>query len=104
MTNTSANKEKASAGDTIPSKCAVIEARLGELKQLFDSIVPRPSAIETWIRRRRNSSQVGQRICPVMHSLRWLWTLIEKQVYLTRLLFCETRLKPDFSIGWLLCR
>jgi hypothetical protein len=42
MTNISANKEKASAGDPIPPKCAVIEVHLGELKQLFDAIDPSP--------------------------------------------------------------
>lgn len=34
--------EKPSAGDPIPSKCAVIEVRVGELKQLFNSIDPSP--------------------------------------------------------------
>ena len=34
--------DKASAGDPIPPKCAVIEARVGELKQLFNSIDPSP--------------------------------------------------------------
>ena len=42
MTNTSANNEKASAGDFVPPKCAVIEVHLGELKQLFDAIDPSP--------------------------------------------------------------
>ena len=42
MTNISATKEKASAGDPIPPKCAVIEVHVGELKQLFDAIDPSP--------------------------------------------------------------
>ena len=42
MAEISANKEKASAGDPIPPKCAVIEIHLGELKQLFDAIDPSP--------------------------------------------------------------
>ena len=42
MTNTSAIKDKASAGDPIPPKCAVIEVHVGELKQLFDAIDPSP--------------------------------------------------------------
>ena len=42
MTNTSATKDKASAGDPIPPKCAVIEVHVGELKQLFDAIDPSP--------------------------------------------------------------
>lgn len=33
---------KASAGDPIPPKCAVIEVHVGELKQLFNSIDPSP--------------------------------------------------------------
>ena len=40
MTNLS--NEKASAGDVIPSQCAVIEVHVGELKQLFDAIDPSP--------------------------------------------------------------
>lgn len=32
----------ASAGDPIPSKCAVIEVHVGELNQLFDAIDPSP--------------------------------------------------------------
>ncbi len=35
-------KEKPSAGDPIPPKCAVIEVHLGELKQLFNAIDPAP--------------------------------------------------------------
>ena len=31
-----------SAGDPLPSKCAVIEVHVGELKQLFDAIDPSP--------------------------------------------------------------
>ena len=42
MTNVSATKEKASAGDSIPPKCSVIEVHVGELKQLFDAIDPSP--------------------------------------------------------------
>src|SRR5262249_16919828 len=42
MTNTSATKEKASAGDPISPKCAVIEVHVEELKQLFDAIDPSP--------------------------------------------------------------
>ena len=34
--------DKPSAGDPIPSKCAVIEVHVGELKQLFNSIDPSP--------------------------------------------------------------
>src|SRR5499425_3465552 len=34
--------DKASAGDPIPPKCAVIEVHIGELKQLFNSIDPSP--------------------------------------------------------------
>lgn len=37
-----ATKEKISAGDPIPAKCAVIEVHLGELKQLFNAIDPAP--------------------------------------------------------------
>jgi hypothetical protein len=39
---TSLSKDKASAGDLIPAKCAVIEVHVGELKQLFDAIDPSP--------------------------------------------------------------
>jgi hypothetical protein len=39
---TRAIDDKASAGDPIPSKCAVIEVHVGELKQLFNSIDPSP--------------------------------------------------------------
>jgi hypothetical protein len=42
MTNASIAKDKASAGDPIPAKCAVIEVHVGELKQLFDAIDPSP--------------------------------------------------------------
>jgi hypothetical protein len=42
MTNLSTAKDKASAGDPIPPKCAVIEVHVGELKQLFDAIDPSP--------------------------------------------------------------
>src|SRR5690348_4735276 len=42
MSNLSAAKDKASAGDPIPPKCAVIEVHVGELKQLFDAIDPSP--------------------------------------------------------------
>src|SRR5499425_2036223 len=34
--------DKASAGDPLPPKCAVIEVHVGELKQLFDAIDPSP--------------------------------------------------------------
>jgi len=34
--------DKTSAGDPIPPKCSVIEAHVGELKQLFDAIDPSP--------------------------------------------------------------
>jgi hypothetical protein len=34
--------DPASSGDPIPSKCAVIEVHVGELKQLFNSIDPSP--------------------------------------------------------------
>jgi hypothetical protein len=39
---TSLSKDKASAGDPIPAKCAVIEVHVGELRQLFDAIDPSP--------------------------------------------------------------
>src|SRR5258707_8675348 len=42
MTNFSTAEDKASAGDPIPPKCAVIEVHVGELKQLFDAIDPSP--------------------------------------------------------------
>lgn len=41
MTLSVTNQEH-SAGDAIPSKCAVIEVHVGELKQLFDAIGPSP--------------------------------------------------------------
>src|SRR5262249_37387335 len=34
--------DKPSAGEPIPTKCAVIEVHIGELKQLFNSIDPSP--------------------------------------------------------------
>ena len=34
--------DKATAGDAIPPKCAVIEVHVGELRQLFNSIDPSP--------------------------------------------------------------
>lgn len=39
---TSSITDGTSAGDTIPSKCAIIEVHVGELKQLFNSIDPSP--------------------------------------------------------------
>jgi hypothetical protein len=42
MTNISAAKDKASAGDPIPAQCSVIEVHVVELKQLFDAIDPSP--------------------------------------------------------------
>jgi hypothetical protein len=42
MTEVLATKDRASAGDVIPPKCAVIEVHVGELKQLFDAIDPSP--------------------------------------------------------------
>jgi hypothetical protein len=42
MISTSATKDKASAGDPIPSNCVVIEVHVGELKQLFNAIDPSP--------------------------------------------------------------
>ena len=42
MTDSSTAKERVSAGDPIPPKCAVIEVHVGELKQLFDAIDPSP--------------------------------------------------------------
>jgi hypothetical protein len=42
LTNASETKDKASAGDTIPPKCSVIEVHVGELKQLFNAIDPSP--------------------------------------------------------------
>ena len=41
-TASSAMGSKASAGDSIPPKCAVIEVHVGELRQLFNSIDPSP--------------------------------------------------------------
>ena len=41
-TAASANDGKASAGDSIPPKCSIIEVHVGELKQLFNSIDPSP--------------------------------------------------------------
>lgn len=38
----SAIDSKASTGDSIPPKCAVIEVHVGELRQLFNSIDPSP--------------------------------------------------------------
>src|SRR5215469_16180756 len=42
MTDISATKDKDTAGDAIPPKCAVIEVHVGELRQLFDAIDPSP--------------------------------------------------------------
>ena len=42
MTSISSAKDKDSAGDPIPPKCAIIEVHVGELKQLFDAIDPSP--------------------------------------------------------------
>src|SRR5437899_11479121 len=42
MTNAYGTKDKASAGDPIPTKCSVIEVHVGELKQLFNAIDPSP--------------------------------------------------------------
>src|SRR5215471_19084735 len=42
MTDSPTAKERVSAGDPIPPKCAVIEVHIGELKQLFDAIDPSP--------------------------------------------------------------
>src|SRR6201982_2241015 len=42
MTDSPTAKERASAGDPIPPKCAVIEVHVGELRQLFDAIDPSP--------------------------------------------------------------
>src|SRR5215469_13947430 len=42
MTDSPTAKERVSAGDPIPPKCAVIEVHVGELKQLFDAIDPSP--------------------------------------------------------------
>jgi hypothetical protein len=39
---TNLSKDKASAGDPIPAKCAVIEVHVGELRHLFDAIDPSP--------------------------------------------------------------
>ena len=41
-TASSAIDRKASSGDSIPPKCAVIEVHVGELRQLFNSIDPSP--------------------------------------------------------------
>jgi len=40
--NVTRREEKASAGDSLPAKCAVIEVHVGELKQLFNAIDPSP--------------------------------------------------------------
>ena len=42
MTIAAEPKDKPSAGDPIPPKCAAIEIHVGELKQLFDAIDPSP--------------------------------------------------------------
>jgi hypothetical protein len=42
MTIVSPSKERHSAGDPLPRKCAVIEVHVAELKQLFNSIDPSP--------------------------------------------------------------
>jgi hypothetical protein len=42
MTNLPTAKDQASAGDTIPPKCSIIEIHVAELKQLFDAIDPSP--------------------------------------------------------------
>src|SRR6202046_4277163 len=42
MTDASATKDKASAGDLIPPQCSVVDVHVGELKQLFNSIDPSP--------------------------------------------------------------
>jgi len=42
MTSTSVTNGRASAGDQLPSKCAVIEVHVAELKQLFNAIDPSP--------------------------------------------------------------
>ena len=42
MTSPSSTTDRASAGDPIPPKCAVIEVHVAELKQLFNAIDPSP--------------------------------------------------------------
>src|SRR5262249_20550106 len=42
MTNLPTARDQASAGDTIPPKCSIIEIHVAELKQLFDAIDPSP--------------------------------------------------------------
>ena len=42
MTGAAGDKNKSSAGDPIPPKCAVIEVHVGELRQLFNAIDPSP--------------------------------------------------------------
>lgn len=42
LTQTPPGTNKDSAGDPLPSKCAVIEVHVGELKQLFNAIDPSP--------------------------------------------------------------
>lgn len=42
MPPASTTKDKTSAGDPIPPKCALIEVHVGELKQLFNAIDPAP--------------------------------------------------------------
>src|SRR3954470_2414054 len=42
MTTASPNQKTDSAGDPVPSNCAVIEVHVSELKQLFNAIDPSP--------------------------------------------------------------
>lgn len=42
MSSETITRERDSAGDPIPAKCAVIEVQVAELKQLFNSIDPSP--------------------------------------------------------------
>ena len=42
MANIPVSHGKESAGDPLPPKCALIEVRVAELKQLFNSIDPSP--------------------------------------------------------------
>jgi len=61
--------DKASAGDPIPPKCAVIEVHVGELKQLFNCIDPAPFRDKDLDPRLRSSSLVGRRTHRPLHRL-----------------------------------
>ncbi len=96
---TSLSKDKASAGDSIPAKCAVIEVHVGELRQLFDAIDPSPFRDRDLDPKAEDFILGWPRTCPVTYRLGWLWTSIARQVYPTRLLFCETRFMSSSGIA-----